>query len=171
MKSTLVGMLVVMGCGALLAACASGEPAVPAPVVMGAASGTDAASPGNPPSYMPAPRSPAPRRAATELSPKIHSHATEHAAANGMNRHQAVAAKERRRMVSKPVAHRSPKQRHPKLARNKHGQTPRPAHAEAIPLDAPATTSSPGASNESAAVAGKASSWASPRPSGQSDND
>jgi len=49
---------------------------------MGGATGTDIGTPGNRPSYMPAPPSPAPRRVAVELTHKTYYRATgqEHAA-------------------------------------------------------------------------------------------
>jgi hypothetical protein len=173
MKSMVVRIWIVMGCGALLAACTSGEPPVPVPVVMGSATGADIGSPGNRPSYMPAPPSPAPRRAATELSHKIYSRATgQEQAAHRMSRHLAVAVKEGPRMASsKPVAHRTHKHRHPKLASDGHGQAPHPTKVEAIPLDSSATTLAPEISGNSAGAAPGASTWVSPRPSGQSAND
>ena len=148
-----IRLALVLSCGALLVACAGGEPPTPAPVIMGTAPAPELAELASPAIAAPT------TSTATRAAPKARPPATRKLASKDRNRPVLLRAAHWKAVLD---AKRPVKARHIKLASAQPNHR-RATEARMLPLDAaPATP--PGVKLDKRATAGAKPAWVSPQP-------
>ena len=147
------GLALVLSCGALLVACAGGEPPTPAPVIMGTAPAPELAELASP--AIAAPKIAAPTRAAS----KARSPATRKLATKDRHRPVLVRAAHWKALLDAKLP---AKARHIKLASAQPNHR-RATQASTVSLDAAPAKASRGKIDKSATADAKPA-WVSPQP-------